>query len=112
MYNIDPGELTEQLQLYNRGAPTVGASGQKAINWVHAGTVYAKYVPQRASERFQAAQTQSDNLVRFVIRVGLPITNTWRVTWGGVGYDVTAATPLPGRQWMELICREGVKDGR
>lgn len=109
---LDPGEMREQLQIYTRGTPTRDGYGQEAPNWTLLATVWGKYAPQRADERIASAQTYDDVVVRFFIRQRSDVDSTCRLVWGGVGYDITAATPLPGRQWMELLCRKGVKDGR
>lgn len=110
--HIDPGELREDLQLYSRGTRVKDGFGHESFAWPLLDTVRGKYVPARADERFAAAQMQSDIVVRFFIRLRTDLDDTCRLTWNGVGYDIVAATPLPGRQWMELLCRKGVKDGR
>ena len=111
-FQLDPGELREQLQLHSRGAPTKDAHGQAAYAWPLTATVWGKYVPMKSGERFAAAQMQQDTTVRFFIRERSDVNASWRLTWAGVKYDIVAATSMPGRQWMELICRQGVKDGR
>jgi SPP1 family predicted phage head-tail adaptor len=109
---IDPGELGELLKLYTRGTPTKDGYGHETLAWTALPDAWAKYVPARADERFAAAQTQDDIAVRFFMRTRTDLDSTCRLAWNGAYYDITAATPLPGRQWMEVIARKGVKDGR
>lgn len=109
---IDPRELRERLTLYRRGTPTKDGRGHETPNWQLITTVRGKYAPFSAGERFAAAQVRDDIAVRFFVRVRSDVDSACRLEWKGVGYDIVAATALPGRLWMELICHKGVKDGR
>lgn len=111
-FRMGVGEMRERLSIYTRGSRTKDARGHESWSWTLLATVWGKYAPQRAGERFEAAQTYDDVMVRFFIRQRSDVDSTCRVEWNDVGYDIVAATPLPGRVWMEIICRKGVKDGR
>ena len=111
-FHMDAREMTERLTLKTRGARTKDAHGHESWSWTTLATVWGKYVPARADERFAAAQMQADVTARFFVRQRSDVDETCRLEWKGVGYDITAATPLPGRVWMEVIARKEVKDGR
>lgn len=111
-FQLNPRELREVLTLKTRGARTKDARGHESWSWTTLASVRGKYAPQAAGERFAAAQIGSDVTARFFIRQRSDINDQCRVEWKGTGYDIVAATPLPGRLWMEIICRKGVKDGR
>ena len=111
-FQLTIGELRERLSLFSRGTPVKDSRGHETITWTPLATVYGKYAPINAGERFAAAQTQDDIAVRFFVRLRTDVDSKCRLEWKGVGYDITAATELPGRQWMEIIARKGVKDGR
>lgn len=110
-FHVSIGELRELLSLFTR-TPVKDARGAETITWTPLVTVRGKYVPARAEERFAAAQTQDDVAVRFFVRVRTDVDSKCRLEWKGVGYDIVAVAPLPGRRWMEIIARKGVKDGR
>lgn len=114
-YLIDAGELTERVELYS-GAKTQDSFGQGTIAWTLDSTEWAKRVPMRADERFDAAQTQSDVVERFFIRAHSTVADTWRLVWitgtGSPSYDIVGVTALPGRAFTEILARRGVKDGR
>lgn len=114
-YNIPAGELRERVELRSRTVAT-DEVGQQDITWTLVSTVWAKRVPARAEERFEAAQMRSEVVERFFIRARSDVDATWRLVWvsgnGTPAYDVVGVTPLPGRAFTELLCAQGRKDGR
>lgn len=107
---MEIGQLNERIKLYSRST-VLDAHGQATITWVLQNTVWARHFPMPASERFAAAQTQGVVPVRFHIRKGPAVDETWRMEWQSKGYDITGVTQF-GRTHLELIAQEGVKDGR
>lgn len=114
-FSLTVGELADRVELYSR-TETTDAYGQKALTWTLVATVWAKRVPMRAEERFEAAQMQTDVMERFFIRARSDVANTWRLVWttgsGTPAYDITGVTLMPGRAFTEVLARRAVKDGR
>ena len=46
-----------------------------------------------------------------LIRQRADVQPTWRLVWQGRAHDITGVVPI-GREWTELMCLQGVKDGR
>jgi SPP1 family predicted phage head-tail adaptor len=106
------GHLGERITLQRRVEST-DALGQASQAWVPMIEVWASAEPLRGREFFAAGQTQSDVTTRFVIRYRQDVTNTMRVVWRGEPYDILSVVePLGQRQMLELMCSQGVKDGR
>ena len=67
----------------------------------------------RGRELFAAAGTVYENTTRIRIRFRSDVRATWRAVWGTVHLDITAVIAAGGRNDItELMCLEGVKDGR
>ncbi len=109
-YPIDPGELTERVTLQSRSV-TQDVYGQATITWVDVATVWARVRALTAREFFAAAQVQPEASLKVLIRQRSDVTATWRLVWQGRAHDITGALPL-GREWTEIMCLQGVKDGR
>ena len=106
------GKFDQRVTLQSRSTVT-DAVGQDTITWVDVATVSAQRINQRSAEAFAAAQMGDDDVVELHIRHRADVLTTWRLQWGGVGYDITSATPFGGRKdRTRLLCRRGVKDGR
>lgn len=109
-YPIDPGELSERVTIQSRStAPD--AYGQSTITWVDVATVWARVRALNAREFFAAAQVQQEASLKVLIRQRTDVTTTCRLMWQGRAHDITGVLPL-GREWTEIVCLQGVKDGR
>jgi len=109
---MQAGKMDQRVVLQSRTV-TTDAMGQDAITWVAAATVWAQRINQRSAEAFQAAQMGDDDVVELHIRHRTDVLTTWRLEWGGVGYDITSVSDFGGRKdRTRLLCRRGVKDGR
>ena len=87
--------------------------GQITPVWTQVATVWAERVTQRSAEAVAAAQVYDDHVVELRIRYRTDVQTTWRLEWGGVGYDIVTVEPYGGRKdRLRLLCRRGVKDGR
>ena len=106
------GKFDQRVTLRSRSL-TTDALGQDVITWVDVATVWAQRINQKSAEAFAAAQIGDDDVIELHIRYRADVLTTWRLEWGGVGYDITSATPYGGRKdRTRLLCRRGVKDGR
>lgn len=106
------GKFDQRVTLQSRSG-TPDAFGQVALVWTDVATVWAQRINQRSTEVFQAAQIGDDDVVELHIRHRADVQTTWRLVWGGEGYDITSVTDFGGRKdRTRLMCRRGVKDGR
>ena len=80
--------------------------------WIDEATVFAEVLPLRGAEFFAAAQTQSEQTIKVHIRYLAGVATSWRLVWGSLHYDITAVLVLGRRDVLELMCQQGVKDGR
>ena len=108
-YIVDPGELKERVILQSRSV-TKDAYGQDTITWISTATVWARVRPVHGREFFAAAQVQQEQTVKVVVRYRTDVQPTWRLVWQGRAHDITGVIPI-GREWLELMCLQGVKDG-
>lgn len=109
---MDSGSMDQRVTLQSRSV-VKDAMGQDTITWVDVATVWARRINQRSAEAFQAAQMGDDDVVELHIRHRTDVRTTWRLQWGGVGYDITSVSDFGGRKdRTRLLCRRGVKDGR
>jgi SPP1 family predicted phage head-tail adaptor len=109
---MQAGKMDQRVTLRSRTV-TTDAMGQDAITWVDVATVWAQRINQRSAEAFQAAQMGDDDVSELHIRHRADILTTWRLQWGGVGYDITSVSDFGGRKdRTRLLVRKGVKDGR
>lgn len=105
--------LTHRITIQRRDDGQDGY-GQTIEAWTDVCTVWAAAEPLRGRELFAAQQTQEQSEVRFVIRYRDGIDAAMRVIWRGQPHGITAP-PIDQRgrrQWLELMCSTGVKDGR
>jgi SPP1 family predicted phage head-tail adaptor len=109
---MDSGGMDQRVTLQSRSVAT-DAMGQDTITWVDVATVWARRINQRSAEAFQAAQMGDDDVVELHIRHRADVLTTWRLQWGGVGYDISSVSDFGGRKdRTRLLVRKGVKDGR
>lgn len=110
---MNAGLLTQRLTLQQRTATTDGL-GQAAGAWQDVATVWARAQPLRGREFFAAGQLQAVAEVKFTVRWRSDITAAWRVVWRGQPHDIVAPPiDVEGRrEWLELMCAQGVRDGR
>jgi SPP1 family predicted phage head-tail adaptor len=107
------GDYTERIELYSRGASTLDAHGQDTITWTLNGTFWAQVVPMSAREVFAAQQVVAEQTLKFRIRHHATVSASWRLVWQGRNHDITSVLPFGGRKdRTEILCVQGVKDGR
>lgn len=75
--------------------------------------VWAKVEPLAGRERLMAQQMGSTADVRVTIRYRSDVAVTDRLVWRGKPLDITSVADVGARrQWLELMCVAGVRDGR
>ncbi|WKB52308.1 phage head closure protein [Eleftheria terrae] len=109
---MQAGELNQRIALQQL-ASVKDAYGQEQGVWIKAATVWAKAEPLSGREFFAAAQAQSEVTVRFTIRYRPGLQSSMRVLWRGQPHEVASVIELQGgREWLQLMCLQGVRDGR
>lgn len=76
--------------------------------------VYAQSIPLRGREFFAAGQNQEEVTTRFRIRYCTWVDPSMRITWRSAYYDIVGQ-PIEvdgGHEWIDLMCKSGVSDGR
>ena len=108
---LNAGQLDRRIALQARAAG-VDARGQPSGAWATAATVWAQPMPKAGREYFAAGQLQTEGAMAWRIRYRTDVTATMRVLEGSTPYDITAVVPSFNREWLDLMCLQGVKDGR
>lgn len=109
---VAAGRLEQRVTLQQRVAG-VNALGQASTSWANMVEVWAAVEPLRGREFFAAGQTQSEVTTRITIRYRQGVTSAMRVVWRGQPYDIREVIEPNGqRQTLELMCLQGVGDGR
>lgn len=108
---LNAGVLDRRITLQAR-APGVDARGQPDGAWGDIDTVWAEPMPAKGREFFAAAQLQAELGMAWRIRHRADVTPSMRAVEGTVAYDIQAVVPSRNREWLDLYCIQGVKDGR
>ena len=106
------GQLNQLVQLQAR------AEGRNALNervgaWVDEGQpIFAALEYLRGQERLAAGALQQTLDAIFVVRFRTSITPDKRLVHKGQPYDIIAAVPIQGGEFLEISAVNGVRDGR
>lgn len=102
------GDLREKVTV-QREARTPDGAGGHALAWVDVATVRARVKPGGGREQLQAQQTQAVTVCTVTIRYRADVITGMRLLWGGKTLNIRSATnPDERRQWLEMLCDEGV----
>lgn len=111
MLYLSASSLDRQIELQTP-AGSKDAYGQVAKEWTTVALAWAHKRGLGSRERFAAAQVQQQDSVIYTIRYNADVTQLWRVKDGDALLDITGLREIGRRQWLELTCIAGVKDGR
>lgn len=104
------GRLRHRLVLQSK-VHTQDAYGDAVVSWSIEATVWGAIEPLSGKEYFSQQQVQAEAKVRIVIRHYSGIDTTWRVSHGGLYYDIEDVLNHDTRNRMiTLMCREGVSE--
>jgi len=111
--SLAAGQLDQRISIEQR-ISVVNDLGEEEPTWSTLATVWARAEPLRGREYFAAAQLQGEVDVRFTIRHRTDVDRTMRVQWRGQAYDIVSPPiePQGGREYLELMCVQGKRDGR
>lgn len=113
MRPINPRSLTERVRIERR-VPADNDLGEEVGGWVPVATVFARAEPIRSRELVAAGQLQDAGDVRFIIRFRPDVLSAMRLIWRDKPYDIIGE-PIDieaRRQWLEMTCTTGLRDGR
>lgn len=105
------GDLDQRVTLQARSVVT-DAMGQDTITWQDIATVWAQCQAVRGREFFAAAQVQQEQTVKVRIRYRADVSTMTRLIWDGRAHDITGVVPVGRKDMLEIMCLQGVKDGR
>ena len=109
---VAAGDLQHRVTLQQRVAG-VNALGQASTSWANVFEVWAAVEPLRGREFFAAGQGQAEVTTRITIRYRAGVVPSMRAVWRGQPYDIQSVIePLGQKQILELMCLQGVADGR
>ena len=104
------GRLRHRLVLQSK-TETRDAYGASIITWTTQDTVWGAIEPLSGREYLAQRQVQSEAKVRIVIRYHSTIDETWRVSHGGLYYDIVDVLNENTRdRQIILMCRQGVSE--
>jgi SPP1 family predicted phage head-tail adaptor len=111
---VNAGDLNQRIRIEQR-VKSDNTKGEIAKGvWATLADVWANARPLRGREFFAAAQMQAELTTKFTIRYRTDVDETMRVIWKGEPYEI-AAPPIEvggGHEWIELMCKKGIGDGR
>jgi SPP1 family predicted phage head-tail adaptor len=108
---LKAGDLDQRVTLQSRSV-VKDAYGQDTVTWVPEATVWAQVQAVRGREFFAAAQVQQEQTLKVRIRWRTGVSPTWRLVWQGRNHDITGIIPVGRNDMLEIMCLQGVKDGR
>lgn len=108
---LNAGQLDRRITIEARAAG-VDSRGQPNGAWQTVATVWAQPMPAKGREYFAAGQLQAEGAMAWRIRYRTDLTAAMRVLEGATPYDIVAVVPSANREWVDLYCTQGVKDGR
>lgn len=111
---LNAGQLDTPLTLQARAAG-VDALGQASGAWAALATdsaVWAQPMPGKAREFFAAGQLQAELGWCWRVRYRTDVTASMRALQGSTPYDIVGVVPAANREWVDLYCLQGTKDGR
>ena len=111
---VSIGQLRERVTIQRQTAVRDGL-GHSARTWSDVFVnLWARVTPIRAREIFAAGQHQPEGTVSVVVRFRDGITSDMRVMWRGQPHAIVG-NPIDiqaRREYLELLCESGVRDGR
>ena len=107
---IRAGRLRHRLVLQSK-TYTRDSYGAAIVGWTTEATVWGSLEPLTARELFAQQQIQPEARVRVVLRYYSGLDASWRITHGGLYYDIVEVINKDMRNAMlTLLCREGVSE--
>lgn len=111
--SIAAGKLRHKVVLQSFTTTVDMTTGDRVQAWVDVGAIWSAVEPLSGREYIAAAATQSKVAARITIRYRAGVTATQRIVHGAKVYNIEAvlADKASGREYLSLLCSEGVGDG-
>ena len=107
---MQAGRLRHRLILQSK-AETRDSYGATLITWDTVATVWGAIEPLSGKEYFAQQEVQSESKVRIVLRYYSGVLPSWRVSHGGLYYDIEDVLNHDTRnRQLTLMCRQGVSE--
>ena len=104
------GRLRHRLVLQSK-TYTRDSYGAALVSWTTEATVWGAIEPLTARELFAQQQIQPEAQVRIVIRYYSGLDSSWRVSHGGLYYNIVEVINRDLRNAeVTLLCRQGVSE--
>jgi len=105
------GRLRHRLVLQSKTYTDDAYGSDSIVGWTTEATVWGAIEPLSGRELFAQEQIQAEAQVRIVIRYRGSIDTTWRITNGGLYYDIVSIINHDTRDRMlTILCRQGVSE--
>ncbi|WP_324700069.1 phage head closure protein [Pasteurella multocida] len=109
---IKAGKYNKVITLQHQKEVITDYGGVK-VDWVDFKTVRASVEPLQGNEFFTAAQLHSETQLRIRIHYIVGVLPTMRVKYGDRLFAITAIIDSKeNHRELQLMCKEGVTDGR
>lgn len=110
------GQLDQRITLQARvkSRDALGTDDYTFANLPSRPVAWARARPLRGKELFAAGEMRGQITTEFTIRYRSDLDEKMRVVWRGKPYDI-ASPPIDvegAREWTQLLCITGVRDGR
>lgn len=105
-------QFDRRVTLQRPGPAVQDAFGQAAPAWIDVATVWAQVQVVRGQEYLAAAQIQAAQMVKVRILYRTDVLTTWRLIWQARPHDVNGLIPVGRNDVLEIMCMQGVNDGR
>ena len=108
---LGAGKFDQRITLERR-VMVEDAAGQEVISWTPVASMWAQVQALRGREFFAAAQLQQEQTLKVRIRYLAGLDVTMRLLWLDRPHDITGIIPVGRNEIIEIMCLQGVKDGR
>ena len=108
---LGAAEFDQRVTLQRR-VMVEDAAGQEVISWTPVASMWAQVQALRGREFFAAAQVQQEQTLKVRIRYLAGLDVTMRLIWQDRPHDITGIIPVGRNEIIEIMCLQGVKDGR
>ena len=110
---FEPGKLRHRVTLQRNDETQDTTTGAMLPAWVDVASVWASVEPLSGREFVAAQAVQSNVSVRIVVRYRADITPAMRIIHAGRVHNIAGvlADKDSGREYLTLMCDQGVNDG-
>lgn len=110
---LDAGSLRHRIAIDERMVTQCQKTGALINSWKFFQNLWAKVTPISGKEYIAGGQEGAKITVRVQVRYNPYLTNKMRLRYGNKVYNIEAILEdnQSGREWLTLMCSEGVTRG-